>query len=331
MSWITFIVSATAIFIAGIRLTTYADRLSERLHIGKVWIGVVLLGLVTSLPEAITSLVSVVYLNADDLAVGNLLGSNAFNPMIIVVLDFIYRQGSVTSVVKTNRSHEVSAFFAIALSSIVLMEILVQDSFSSFHIGPLSLGSIAIAVLYFVGMRRLALLGKGQDISAQEESDAGKAESLFSIIMNLLFCAVVVIIAAMFLSQSADVIAESTGLGRTFVGSIFLAFATSLPEIVVSVSALRLGSLDLAIGNIFGSNMTNMFIVFLCSIFHKGQLLLSAVDQTHCITAAVGIILAAAAYFGIDKKKKTFFSLGWDSLFMIVVFVVGMRMLYILR
>ena len=113
MCWIQFIISSVFIVFSGIKLTKYADIISDRLGWGKVWIGVLLLGLVTSLPEAITSFASIVYLQADNLAIGNLLGSNTFNPMIIVVLDILYRGGSVTNAVKTNRSHDISAVFAV--------------------------------------------------------------------------------------------------------------------------------------------------------------------------------------------------------------------------
>jgi len=136
----------------------------------------------------------------------------------------------------------------------------------------------------------------------------------------------------MWLAKSADAIAQQTGLGGTFFGSIFLAFVTSLPELVVSLSALRLGSLDLAIGNIFGSNMTNMFILFFCSLFHRGGPILGAVSKVHVITAALSILLTYVAVKGIfDRNKKTVFGLGWDSLIMIFFFVAGTGILYTLR
>jgi len=148
----------------------------------------------------------------------------------------------------------------------------------------------------------------------------------------LLISAALVIAGAIWLARSADIIAQQTGLGGTFFGSIFLAFVTSLPELVVSISALRLGSLDLAIGNIFGSNMTNMFIVFICSLFHRGAPILSTVSKVHVITAALSIVLTYVAVKGIFvRNKKTVFGLSWSSLIMIFFFVVGTSILYKLR
>jgi len=146
-----------------------------------------------------------------------------------------------------------------------------------------------------------------------------------------LLCAVLVILGAIWLANSADTIAEKTGLGRTFVGSVFLAFATSLPELVVTYSALKLNQLDLAIGNVFGSNMTNIFILFLCDVFHKGATIISTVSATHLLTIILSIILTYIAITGIRTKKKVVLGLGIDSLLMILFFFAGNMLLYSLR
>jgi len=333
MHWLEFFISAGIIVFAGIRLTIYADKLSDELQLGKVWIGIVLLGLVTSLPEAITSLVSVISLGADNLAVGNLLGSNNFNPMLIVVMDVLYRRGALTSSIQPSSLHKVSACFAMLLSGIVIIDIIFTVPVLNFYNTSLSMGSLMIAVFYFIGMRQLAILSAGKSvITPSSERSSQQSAAMIRIWTQLLISAALVIAGAIWLARSADIIAQQTGLGGTFFGSIFLAFVTSLPELVVSISALRLGSLDLAIGNIFGSNMTNMFIVFICSLFHRGAPILSAVSKVHMITAALSIILTYVAVKGIYvRNKKTIFGLSWNSLIMIFFFVAGTCILYTLR
>ncbi|MBU0469495.1 MAG: hypothetical protein KKD07_07240 [Candidatus Omnitrophica bacterium] len=333
MYWIQFLISAVFIVLAGIRLTDYADKLSEQSNIGKAWIGIILLGLVTSLPEAIVSLTSVISLKANNMAIGNLLGSNNFNPMLIVVMDIFYRKGSITNDIGTNKSHDISGSFAIILTLVVVGEILLGMHGFIFRVASLSYGSILIAVLYFAGMRSLSSIDSGR--SQYSEKDPIKAQdctiSAFKIWINLVLSAVVVVVAAMWLAQSADVIADKTGLGRTFVGSIFLAIVTSLPEMVVSLSALRLGSFDMAIGNIFGSNMTNLFVVPICDIFYKGAIL-SSVNSVHILTASVSIILVVIACLGIKiKHKRTVLGLGWDSILMLLIFTIGNIFLYRMR
>ena len=320
------------IIFSGIRLTTYADKLSDQLQFGKIWVGIVLLGLVTSLPEAVTSLTAVISMRADNLAIGNLVGSNNFNPMLIVVMDIMYRKGSITDAIHPDKSHRVSSSLAVVLALIVVAEIaLPGGGFLGFHIGRLSIGSILIAVLYIGGIKYLAAIGISEH-SMPSASEQKPKTALRRIWINLAVSAALVTVGAIWLANTADLIAQQTGLGHTFFGSIFLAFVTSLPEIVVSLSALRLGSFDLAVGNIFGSNMTNMFIVFVCGLFHRGDPILSAVSKTHMVTAALGILLTGVVMTGIHiKGKKTVFGIGWDSVVMIGLFIAGTAFLYELR
>ena len=333
MHWLEFLISTGIIVFAGIRLTVFADKLSDELQLGKVWIGIVLLGIVTSLPEAVTSLALIISFNANDLAIGNLLGSNNINPMFIVVMDVMYRQGAVTNAIRPNLSHKVSARYAVYLVAIVIVDILMNSRFPVLHIGPLSSGSFLIAGCYFVGMRKLAKLSTGQSVifPSRAQEDARK-KSVSRIWIQLFINAVLVIVGSIWLAKSADIIAEQTGLGGTFFGTVFLALVTSLPEMVVSLSALRLGSLDLAIGNIFGSNMTNVFILFVSGLFHKGGPVLGAVSGAHTITASLSIVLTVVAIKGIfTRNKKAYFGLGGDSWLMIFFFIFGTSILYFLK
>jgi len=228
------------------------------------------------------------------------------------------------------KTHELSGRLAAVFGLIVLVYILVGNNLP-LNYGRLSICGLAVIILYFVGMKVLSSLSKDYQVQDLADNKENKEQPLSHVIIKALFFAALIIISAIFLSNSADKIAETTGLGRTFVGSIFLAFATSLPEIVVSVSALKLGSIDLAIGNIFGSNMTNIFILALCGLIRQGQPILNAVSNTHALTAGVGMLLTIVILVSINKKKKTVCSVGLDSWFMLAVFLFGMSMLYNLR
>lgn len=334
MYWLQFSVSAVVIVIAGIRLTHFADQLSAKLNLGKVWIGIVLLGLVTSLPEAVTSLIAVITLKADDLALGNLVGSNNFNPLLIIVLDVMYRRGSVTNAIEATKSHLYSSFFAVALTSIIILEIFLNFyiPIERFSVGYISIGTILVILIYFLGMKYLSTLGSAPEDEETSQMRKGEGSSLKSIWLNVIVCAFFIVVGAIWLTQSADVIADKTGLGRTFIGSILLAFVTSLPEMVVTISALKMGALDLAIGNIFGSNMTNMFIVSVCSVFHPSSPFLGGVSIKHVFTANLSILLTLILIRGIHlKNKRSFYGIGWDSLLIFIFFILGMGFLYFWR
>lgn len=320
--WLKFLISAVVIVIAGIRLTESVDQLSDCLQIGKVWIGVVLLGFITSLPELITSLAAVISLHAGDLAVGNILGSNNFNPMLLVVMDAFYRKGSITNVIHVQRSHKASAYFAVLLTAGVIFGIIFKSGL---------VVSVLIVLGYFAGMRYLAKIEKENGIEG-ESLIPKENYSLAKIYFKIGISAVAVIGASIFLASSADALANQTGLGRTFVGSIFLALVTSLPEMVISLSALKLGAFDLAVGNIFGSNMTNIFIIPICEVFYRRGDILKEVSSTHIFTALLSIVLTGIVMAGIHfKNKKTFLGLGIDSYLMLGLFIVGTKVLYNLR
>jgi len=333
MYWIEFLISAAIIVAAGIRLTVCADMLSDQMQFGKVWVGIILLGIVTSLPEAMASLTAIFSLDAYNLAVGNLLGSNNFNPMLIVVMDFIFRKGSVTNTIQPNDSHKIAARFAIILVLIVITDIVLLSRFPNWQLGSVGIGSILIIGCYFFGMQTLSKVGQGEAVISPVDHSVPQGKmSIKRIIIELFFCAVLVIIGAIWLAKSADIIAQQTGLGGTFFGSIFLALVTSLPEMVVTLSALRLGSLDLAIGNIFGSNMTNVFILSVCDVFLRKGPLLEGISMAHIATASLSVFLTYVAVKGIfARDKKSILGLGWDSLLMIVLFTVGTGILYQLR
>lgn len=331
--WIEFTISAVLIVYAGIKLTTYADRLSERLQIGKMWVGVVLLGFITSLPEAITSLVAIISLGANDLAIGNMVGSNNFNPMLLVVMDVVYRTGPISNRINVRKSHETSALLAILLSFIVIVEIRFSEWISLIHFGRISLGTMAIFLVYFLGMKYISQLGmqEAKNVNSQQVSLSG-LESVRKLSLKLLFSAIIVVVGAMWLANSADTIAANTGLGRTFVGSILLAFITSLPEMVVSLSALKLGALDLAVGNILGSNMTNVFLIGFCGLFHRGGPILATVSKSHEFTACLSILLVMVLIKAISTRQtKSFFKIGYDSLLMAFIFLAGTGILYKIR
>ena len=333
MYWMEFLLSAVLIVIAGARLTVYADKISDKFHIGKTWVGILLLGFVTSLPEAITSITAVVSIDADDLALGNLLGSNNFNILLIVVMDFLYRKGSVTNAINVRKSHSVSAYYSIVLIALVFVQVALGGRLPVCSNFSMSFGGLLVAIIYLVGMRHLCLLGKTEGVEAEVISpyleSSSSNVSTQKMILNVLVCACFVIVGAIWLANSAEMISVQTGLGRTFVGSKFLALATSLPEMVVTISALKMGSFDLAIGNIFGSNMSNMFIVALCDYLRRGTSMLNMAAESHALTGVLGLVLSVFALVGLSRKnKRTIFSLGWDSWGLIVVFVVGNLLIY---
>ncbi|MDP8265277.1 MAG: hypothetical protein P9M12_07395 [Candidatus Aceula lacicola] len=329
MVWLKFIISAGLVVFAGIKLTKYADILSDRFSISKAWMGMILLGAITSLPEATASIASAAVFHAPNLAVGNIAGSVNFNLMIVVLMEFVYRKGSITAQIQTKRTYEWSAVFYSLLSSIVVIEIFLSSKTNLIAFGPISLGSILIVVFYFLGSKFI-FKKEANDKSNSVKRVVTSQDKI--LILKMAAGAFAVILGGVWLSDSCNQISAITGLGQTFVGITLLGFVTSLPEIVVSVSALKMGAFDLAFGNIFGSNMFNILILAICEIVYRKGPIFAAVAQTHILMMTLSVVLTTILIVGIRKgAKKTFFGFGFDVILMMICFAIGMKFLYDLR
>jgi cation:H+ antiporter len=116
--------------------------------------------------------------------------------------------------------------------------------------------------------------------------------------------AVFVVAAGAALPRVATEIAAQMGWSNTFVGTVFVAFATSVPEVAVSVAAMALGSVDLAVANLLGSNLFDVLIVALDDVIYSPGPILSAVSPSHAVTAISAAIMSAAAIVGFTYRPR---------------------------
>jgi len=255
-----FFGTAAVVLIAGIFLTRYADALGEKIGLGRTLAGMILLASATSLPEMVVD-VSAVRLEMPnpDLALGDLLGSCLMNLLILAVLDMLHRsRARVFS--NATAAHAISATMSIVLVCVCLLAIQFRAPYEFLRMGP---GSLAILLCYVLCLRLVFL--DQRVAAAQLPPDAavhgGQDMSWTVAVGGFSLSTGAILVAAPFLAHSADRLAEATGLGGTFVGTTLVALTTSLPELVTTLAALRAGAVDLAVGNILGSNSFNMFII----------------------------------------------------------------------
>jgi len=329
--WIEFIACTSLIVYSGKKLSKYGDIIAEKTGLGRTWIGVVLMASVTSLPELVTGISSVTLAGVPDIAAGDVLGSCVFNMLILAVLDALHRPMPISA--KAQHGNILSAGFGILLLGIAATSIFLGNKVP--QIGWIGSYSLLFIAIYFIAMRLVFFYEKRQiSLFVKEVAEELKYKHVTtkSAVLNYALNAVVVIIAAVFLPKIGEGIAETTGLGQTFVGNIFIALSTSLPEVVVSIAAVRMGSVDLAIGSLFGSNIFNIFILAIDdALFIKGPML-SFVNQTHIISALSAILMTAIAIIGLTyraEKKRLF--LAWDSIGILFVYAINLMLLYTLR
>lgn len=329
--WFGFIICTLAIVYSGTRLSKYGDIIAEKTGLGRTWIGVVLMASVTSLPELVTGISSVTYADVPDIAVGNVLGACIFNMVTLSLLDAIYRPMPISA--KAHHGHVLSAGFGILLLGIASTSLFLGDKIlplgwiGAYTVLLVGIYFIAMRLLYFYEKRQIAAFIKEMAVELKYEKISTKTA-----VVNYVINAVIVIIAAIFLPEIGKGIAKSTGLGQTFVGTILIAISTTLPELTVSISAVKMGAIDLAVGTLFGSNIFNIFILAVDDmLFVKGPIL-SFVNASHIISALSAILMTAIAIIGLtyrSEKKKLL--LAWDSIGILLVYIANIMLLYMLR
>jgi len=165
----------------------------------------------------------------------------------------------------------------------------------------------------------------------EAEADAYPDLTLRIAVIRYLAAAAVVLVAGAALPFVAKAMAVEMGWHQSFVGTLFVAFVTSLPEMVVTVAALQLGAVDMAIGNLFGSNLFNIAILAVDDIFYLQGPLFDAVSSTHAISAFSAIMMTGVAIVGLLYRPRTrvLKTVGWVSLFLFTVYLINSYILYI--
>lgn len=326
--WLWFVGLSAVILVAGTNISKYGDIIAEKSGLGRTWIGAILIASVTSLPELITGVSSVAIFNVPNIAVGDVLGSCLFNLLLVALLDAM--SSRVPAVTRSAPGHSLVAAFGVLTLGIVSFSIVAGASLPA--LGWIDISTFVIFGVYLLAMRlsfiyerRQANVGLGVVEAVYGHISARRASILYA--ANGLF----IIAAAAYLPFVGAEIVSMTGLGAAFVGSLFIALTTSLPEIVVTVSAARLGAIDLAFGNLLGSNLFNLAILAVDDVFYRqGELLASVtMSQLTIALAAIGmtaVVIIALAYRPTAKRLP----LSWDAIGLVAIYVVAIALLGIM-
>lgn len=328
-SILLFAALASLIFLSGKKLSVYGDMIARHLGLGRAWIGLVLMASVTSLPELSVGISSAALAGSADLALGDVMGSCVFNLFILSLLDVFVRGEPL--LFKASPSHMLAAALSIILVALVGMGLFLPTSLTI--IRWIGLSSILFIAVYFVSMR-LIYFYEAKLLLAQVAKEAEPIPPITLRKAALLYAAnaLVVIGAALFLPGIAQNIAIASGLGESFVGTLFLAASTSLPEAAVSISAVRMGAFDLAVGNLIGSNLFNILILAVDDVFYTRGYLLKDASDDNLVSVFSVIIMTGVTIAGlVYRSTRKVFLLAWDALLIAVVYVGNLLMLYYLR
>jgi len=330
--WIEFLICASIVVIAGAQLSKYGDAIAEKTGLTSAWVGLILLATITSMPEGVTAVASVA-VGEPDLSLGVVLGSNLFNLSIIVILEIYYRRGPLLSAVSRRSAIPIELYGAII--TIAGAGIIIDNRFSDLQLGWVSLFAPILVIAYIVSMRFYAQVERDlQPVakSAQQSEIRYDDLSLRQTYLRFVVAAAFIVASGIWMANIGEEIAVVTGWEASFVGSLFLAVISSLPELTVCIAALRLGAPDMAIADIIGSNLFNAtIIVAVADLFYGPGSILAATSTSQAITALVTLVMAVVVIIGIMRraKRKTFGVISWESLVIVLLYLFGAYNLFV--
>jgi cation:H+ antiporter len=323
---LSFVAASLFILWSGTKLARYGDVIASRTGLGATWTGLVVVAAVTSLPELITGASSVLVYDVPDVAAGDAIGSCMFNLLILSFLDFRHPAPLSASI---HRGHVLSAAFGLLLFGLAALALLA---------GPHApaIGWVGVHSLIFIGVYLFAthtiFVFERSRVRELAEEVGGTPRSdvpLRTAVIRYAGASLVLVAAAAYLPGAAAGLAAATGMGESFVGSLFVAASTSMPEMVVSVAAARMGALDLAAANLFGSNLFNIGVLGVDDLLFTRGPLLQAVEPIHLISLACATTMTAITVIALTyRAQRKRFRLSYDALAILAVYVFGVLLLW---
>lgn len=323
--------SAALVWVAGTHIARYADAIAEKTGIGREVLGIVLLGGVTSLPElAVASTAAVAGHPA--LSVNDLLGSAAINVVIIAVADAAIGRDAITSVLASP-----GVLLQGVLGIILLAVVAGATMTAALPLWGASAWTWLLLVGYAASVVIIAKSHSKQAWSAarRRREPPAKREppgALRPLVLRTIVAGTAVLAGGFFLAKTGEAIAAQTGLGTNFVGAVLLAASTSLPEVSTVLGAVRLKRYEMAVSDVFGTNLFNVTILFGVDLLYDGGPVLAEVGRFAGFGALLAIALTAIYLAGmIERRDRTVLRMGYDSLAVLGVYLGGVGVLYTLR
>ncbi len=300
--YIIYIVLAVLIVYLSIKLANYVDALDKKTTISGAFIGGVMLAAVTSLPELFTTISAVLIVKEPELVIGNIIGSDLFNLVVIGLSISLF-------IIKWHRAKIGVIHVKELIITLVITLLVIYSLVSPYQpqVGPINLLVIPILALYILSIKiQPKDSEKDEDDEGDEIPKGVLALPVKTIVIRFIISAILLIIVSIGLTYATDKVADALNLGATVAGSIFLAIATSLPELISTITLCKKGNFDAGFGNIVGSNNFNYFILFFAEmiswnkdkgyngsvlVYHSNEAFLLALFLVLSIVLSIGVIL----------------------------------------
>ncbi len=291
-----YIVLAALVVFFSIKLSFYVDELDKKTNLSGAFVGGIMLAAVTSLPELFTSITAVLIVDQPNLVLGNVLGSDIFNLIIIgLCIVFAARLYTQSNVSKT---HLYTLVLTLLMYGACLYGVTHQNSTIDLKIISVDIASIVILIIYIINVTLIA-----KDEGGVNEEEASSDLTPKQIFIRFTIFAVLLVAVSILLTMVTDRLSAELELGKTVAGAIFLGVATSLPELTSSINLVRLHNFNASIGNVTGSNIFNFIIlVFGDLLLTRGSIYFY--EPASIIILLFGVVSTLLAMFVMLSKKS---------------------------
>ncbi len=315
----------------GIRMTKTARDLARETGMGEALMGAVFIGASTSL-SGITTSVSAAASGFAELAVSNSLGGIAAQTVFLAIADIAYRKANLEHAAASAENLFMSALL-MTLLSIHLLGIAVPNM-AVWSVHPATLVLISV---YLLGIHLLArthkmpmwLPRRTRDTRTELQRQAHRvSKNLTGLWSRFLIYSAIVATAGWLLAQLAVPLVERTGLSYGVVGGIFTAVSTSIPELVVAVTAVRMGSLNLAVGDIVGGNAFDTLFIAASDIAFRGGPIYADISSAELFWLADALVMTGVLLMGLlYRQRHGPGNIGLESTALLVLYFGGVALL----
>jgi cation:H+ antiporter len=323
-----FLLGAFLIGVFGVRMTHLARELAHTTGLGEAMMGAFFIGGATSLSGIVTTVTAAVE-GHPEMAVSNALGGIAAQTAFLAIADSVYRRANLEHAAASAENLMMCAFLIMLLAIPLVAFAVPEPSFLGIH--PLSLVLVAA---YAFGIRLLARTHAmpmwiprrtSETRSEHKSSPAGRRKDSRRPWFSFLLCAAVVAVAGWLLTQAAIVIAAETELSEGLVGGVFTAVSTSLPELVIAVTAVRMKSLTLAVGDIIGGNGFDTLFIAMSDIAYRDGSIYAAITANELYWLAISLLMTGILLMGLlHRERHGIANIGLESVLILLLYAVSL-------
>ena len=330
---VIFLLAGAVVGVCGVWLTERAEQLAHLTGLGQAILGAVFLGIITSLAGTITSVTSA-WEGAAELAFGNAIGGIAAQTTFLVIADMLYRKANLEHAAASEENLMQGVLLVVMLSLPMLA--MAGPGVTMWSVDVMS---FVILAAYLFGLRLLRQSHnmpmwsprKTSDTRAEKPSppSAGIRSAGFSLWTAFLLLAIAVAVSGWLIAETGIAITRQTGLSQTLFGTIFTAVVTSIPELVIAITAVRRGALALAVGDIIGGNTFDVLFLVLSDLAYRPGSIYQAVSGTLAFWMALNILLVGILLLGLLRRERHGLgNIGFEGVLVLISYAAGVTVIF---